>query len=116
MELTREDIEKAHGRHIVNVRGEIVPYIFLKEYFNIKTKELPIEQVVVTRLNDLRVGFVVDKVIGEHQTVIKNLGKAYRDVTGISGATILGNGDVALILDLPQLIRESEEEELRLAV
>jgi len=55
---------------------------------------------------------VVDHVIGEHQTVIKSLGKMYRDVGGVSGATILGDGDVALILDIPHLLREVELEAL----
>jgi two-component system chemotaxis sensor kinase CheA len=47
---------------------------------------------------------VVDRVIGEHQTVIKSLGKVYQDVRGISGATIKGDGSMALILDIPSLI------------
>ena len=47
----------------------------------------------------------MDTVVGEHQTVIKSLGKAYRNVQGISGATILGDGAVALILDVPQLVK-----------
>jgi two-component system chemotaxis sensor kinase CheA len=52
-----------------------------------------------------RVGFVVDKVKGEHQTVIKNLGKIYSKVRGVSGATILGDGTVALIVDVPQIVQ-----------
>jgi two-component system chemotaxis sensor kinase CheA len=52
-----------------------------------------------------RYGFVVDEVLGDHQTVIKNLGKLYQNVQGISGATILGNGTVALILDPHRLVQ-----------
>ena len=50
----------------------------------------------------------MDHVIGEHQTVIKSLGRAYKDTEGISGATILGDGSVALILDIPQLVQAVE--------
>ena len=53
---------------------------------------------------------MVDQVIGEHQTVIKSLGRAYRNVEGISGATILGDGSVALILDVPKLVQSVEAE------
>lgn len=115
VELTRSDIELAHGRHIINVRGEIVPYISLKEIFTIEAKEREIEQVVVTRMNGQRVGFVVDQVIGEHQTVIKNLGKVYQHAKGLSGATILGDGTVALILDVNQLIKDAEFLEVELS-
>jgi len=58
----------------------------------------------------------VDYVIGEHQTVIKSLGKVYRDVAGISGATILGDGSVALILDPPHLARGVRLQSLATAV
>jgi two-component system chemotaxis sensor kinase CheA len=51
------------------------------------------------------VGIVVDSVIGEHQTVIKTLGRVYKDVEGISGATIKGDGSIALIIDVPRLVR-----------
>ncbi|MEK7699765.1 MAG: chemotaxis protein CheA, partial [Planctomycetota bacterium] len=103
MELTREEVEKSHGWRITNIRGEIVPYIRLRERFMIPGEPSAIEQVVIARTDGRRVGFVVDNVIGEHQTVIKALGKVYQNARGISGATILGNGRVALILDIPQL-------------
>lgn len=115
VELTRKDIEMVHGRHIIKVRDEIVPYISLKEIFNIETKDRDIEQVVVTRMNGQRVGFVVDQVIGEHQTVIKNLGKVYQHAKGLSGATILGDGTVALILDVNQLVKDAEFLEIELS-
>ena len=56
-------------------------------------------------------GFVVDKVVGEHQTVIKNLGRVYRNVEGIPGATILGDGTVALIMGVPKLVEHVEARE-----
>jgi two-component system chemotaxis sensor kinase CheA len=111
IELTQVDVQKAHGRHIANVRGQIVPYIPLRQRFRMSGESPSIEQIVITQVNNQRVGFVVDHVIGEHQTVIKSLGRAYRDVKGLSGATILGDGSVALILDIPQLVHSVEMEE-----
>jgi two-component system chemotaxis sensor kinase CheA len=108
IELTREDVSRAHGRNLAYLRGEIVPYIRLRERFGVLGEPPEIEQIVITEAVEGRVGFVVDKVIGEHQTVIKNLGRMYRHVEGISGATILGDGTVALILDIAHLVRDVE--------
>jgi len=110
IELTDADRERAHGRNMANVRGEIVPYISLREQFSIICDKPAIEQIVITEVDDQRVGFVVDDVIGEHQTVIKSLGKFYKDIEGLSGATILGDGTVALILDVPKLVQNIEKE------
>ena len=111
VELTREDVARSHGRNLARVREHLVPYIPLRERFSIKGKCPDIEQIVITQVNGVRVGFVVDHVIGEHQTVIKSLGRAYKDVEGVSGATILGDGSVALILDIPQLVQAVEAEQ-----
>ncbi len=108
IELTRDDVARANGRQLVTVRDRIIPYISLRESFALKGSIPDIEQVVITNVSGNRVGFVVDTVVGEHQTVIKSLGRAYRNVAGISGATILGDGNVALILDMPRLIKEAE--------
>ncbi len=111
IELTREQAAKANGRRLVNVRGHIVPFIRLREQFVMAGNTPAIEQIVIVREEGRRVGFAVDTVIGQHQTVLKSLGKFYKDVEGISGATILGDGTVALILDLPNLISQAEKEE-----
>jgi len=111
IELTREEAALTHGRNLVKIRGEIVPYVRLREEFNIKGERPDIEQIVIVNIEGLRVGFVVDHVVGEHQTVIKNLGRMYQDVNGVSGATILGDGRVALILDLPHLAGRAEQDE-----
>jgi two-component system chemotaxis sensor kinase CheA len=108
VELTREDVARAHGRHITYVRGEIVPYIRLRDRFAVNGNAPEIEQIVITECPGGNVGFVVDSVIGEHQTVIKNMGRIYRNVDVIAGATILGDGKVALIMDIPQLVRGAE--------
>jgi two-component system chemotaxis sensor kinase CheA len=111
IELTREAASTFNNRHLVNVRGHIVPYIRLREQFTMKDDAPVIEQVVIVREDNQRVGFVVDSVVGEHQTVLKSLGKFYQDVEGISGATILGDGTVALILDVPKLIKNAASAE-----
>jgi two-component system, chemotaxis family, sensor kinase CheA len=108
VELTGEDVKKSYGRNIARIRGELVPYIRLRNEFNIQGERPPIEQIVVTGRNGERMGFVVDHVIGEHQTVIKNLGQFYKNVEGISGATILGDGTVALILDATKIAKNVE--------
>jgi two-component system chemotaxis sensor kinase CheA len=106
-ELTQNDIELANGKHVANVRGEIIPYIRLREYFQMPIEQLEREQILIAETEDGRYGFVVDQVLGDHQTVIKNLGRFYRHVDLVSGATILGNGTVALILDPQRLVREA---------
>jgi two-component system chemotaxis sensor kinase CheA len=115
VELAKEDAAKTHGRHLANVRGAIVPYIRLRDYFTISGTPPAFEQIVITNVDGRRVGLVVDTVIGEHQTVIKTLGKFYQGVEGISGATILGDGTVALILDIPKLVRLVEHQESQTA-
>jgi two-component system chemotaxis sensor kinase CheA len=107
IELTRTDIERANGKHLANVRGELVPYIRLREHFNIRTKPPAIEQIMIVETEEGRFGFVVDQVLGNCQTVIKNLGRFYRHVQVVSGATILGNGTVALILDPERLAKDA---------
>ena len=111
VDLTAEDLKKSHGRDLAHIRGEMVPYIRLRKQFGIDGGPPEAEQIVVTNSNGNRVGFVVDDVIGQHQTVVKNLGKVYKDVKGLSGATILGDGTVALIIDVPKLVQNVEAEE-----
>jgi two-component system chemotaxis sensor kinase CheA len=107
IELTCEDIVKANGKHLANVRGEIIPYIRLREHFQIETPQPEREQITVVETEAGRYGFVVDQVLGDCQTVIKNLGRLYRHVQVVSGATILGNGSVALILDPERLVQDA---------
>ncbi len=107
--LTEKEMEQNHGRDILLVRERIVPYVPLRQMFRIEGKAPSIQQVVICQLEGKRVGLVVDWVIGEHQTVIKSLGRMYQQVEGMSGATILGDGSVALILDVPAIMKAAEE-------
>jgi two-component system chemotaxis sensor kinase CheA len=111
VELTSEDIANTHGRHVINVRGAIVPYIRIRDHFEMPGEPPPVEQIVISEVDEKRIGFVVDSVIGQHQTVIKGLGKMFKDCEEFSGATILGDGTVALILDIQKMVRFVESEE-----
>ena len=88
---------------VVANRGDLLPIIELRREFGVNGDPPSIEQAVVVRTGIGVVGFIVDTVIGDHQTVIKNLGRVYHNVDGVSGATILGDGNVALILDTQRL-------------
>jgi len=105
VELTSHDIQQAHGNHLANVRGQLIPYIRLREYLRMPEERPEREQVMVVETDHGRYGFAVDQVLGDHQTVIKNLGRLYRNASVVSGATILGNGTVALILDPHRLVQ-----------
>ncbi|MBF0624194.1 MAG: chemotaxis protein CheA [Magnetococcales bacterium] len=111
VELTREDVSATHGRHVINVRGSIVPYIRIRDRFEVEGDPPEVEQIVIAEVDEKRVGFVVDDVIGQHQTVIKGLGKTFQNSEEFSGATILGDGTVALILDLQKMVRFVEDQE-----
>ena len=108
VELTREDVKNSHGNDLAKVRGKLIPFISLRKLFDISGDRPDIEQIVIASVHGARIGFVVDCVIGQHQTVIKPLGRMYQDVKGISGATVLGDGSVALILDMGILLQSME--------
>ena len=108
MELSEEDRKAAGKRNYINLRGEVLPFVRLREFFNQSGDSAKYENIVIVQYSGHKIGLVVDELFGEVQTVIKSLGRAYREVKGISGATILGNGRVALILDVPRLIQSIE--------
>jgi two-component system chemotaxis sensor kinase CheA len=90
-------------RDYLNLRGEVLPFIRLRNLFELEGAIPKRESVVVVRSAHQKAGIVVDHLHGEFQTVIKPLGSLFRHLRGISGSTILGSGDVALILDVPAL-------------
>jgi two-component system chemotaxis sensor kinase CheA len=109
LELTRSERHASNGRNVVAVRGELVPYVRLRELFEIAANEHDFERVVVVTVDGQRVGLVVDRVVGIHQTVIQPLGRFYRGVDMFSGTTIMGDGRVAMILDLARTVRTRTE-------
>ncbi len=117
VELPAEDAGGSRGCSFLNIRGELVPFLRLRELFAAKTPPDRYQKVVVVAAGDLKAGLVVDQVIGNHQTVIKSLSKLHSGIEMFSGATILGDGAVALILDIPHLVQfgQTAEEKLRTA-
>ncbi|MGV7194010.1 chemotaxis protein CheA [Xanthomonas axonopodis] len=90
----------------IDLRGSVLPYVRLRELFALGGKTPARESIVVIRQGAQRFGLVVDTLLGEWQTVIKPLSKVFAQVKGISGSSILGSGDVALILDVPSLLQQ----------
>ncbi len=112
VEIRHSRIVSDGGNRLVKVRGALVPYIYLHEIFEHDEPAPDYEQIIIIRNENRRVGLVVDQVIGGHQTVIKNLGAYLKKLEGVSGATILGDGGIALILDIPCLVKQMEEIQL----
>jgi two-component system chemotaxis sensor kinase CheA len=99
--------------HMLNLRGEVLPFIRLREFFDVEGTRPQRENVVVISAGGYKAGIVVDQLLGEFQTVIKPLGSLFKHLRGIGGSTILGSGEVALILDVQALIsRCTRTEEL----
>ncbi len=104
IELRRERRLAANGRNVVELRGEMMPYVRMREVFDYPGEPPPIERIVIVELDDRRIGLAVDEVLGNHQTVLKSLGWLSRRVDVFTGATVLGDGRVALIIDIPGLV------------
>ncbi len=96
--------QQARGRNFLDIRGSLVPYLRLREVFGTTTPVEPHQKVVIVSSGEGRVGLVVDQIIGNNQTVIKQLSKLHTGIKSFSGATILGDGTVALILDTAHLV------------
>ncbi|HEV2448105.1 MAG TPA: chemotaxis protein CheA, partial [Candidatus Sulfopaludibacter sp.] len=108
VELTRAERSRNNGRNVIAVRGELIPYIDLRETFGMAGKAPLVEKVVIVQQEDSRVGLVVDRVLGTHQTVIQSLGRLFRNLRVVSGATIMGDGRVALIVDTAAVVRHAD--------
>jgi two-component system chemotaxis sensor kinase CheA len=93
------------GHDFTSLRGELLPFVRLRDLFATHAPPARRQSIVVVRHGSHRAGIVVDTLLGESQTVIKPLGKMFRQVDCVSGSSILGTGDVALILDVPILVR-----------
>jgi two-component system chemotaxis sensor kinase CheA len=106
LDMIDECIEFASeaGHDYTNLRGQVLPFIRLRDLFGVDTPPPRRESIVVVKHAGQRVGLVVDSLQGEFQTVIKPLGRMFSQLRCISGSTILGNGEVALILDVPAIV------------
>ncbi|OMC82875.1 chemotaxis protein CheA [Viridibacillus sp. FSL H8-0123] len=106
--IRSSDIMNAHNQKVIDFRGKVVPLVFLEEIFEVPRNEAIDEEfhsVVIVRKGEKMAGLVVDSFIGQQEIVLKALGNYLTNVFAISGATILGNGKVALIVDCNALIK-----------
>ncbi|MGM9927533.1 MAG: chemotaxis protein CheW [Bacillus sp. (in: firmicutes)] len=105
--VKREDIMNAHNQQVIDFRGKVVPLLNLSEIFDVPVYEQDEEyiSVVIVRKGDKMAGLLVDSFIGQQEIVLKSLGEYLTSVFAISGATILGDGQVALIVDCNALIK-----------
>ncbi len=113
-ELNPEYIASAQGRDMVRIEDELLPFIRLRDIFEINGDSRAIEQIAVVQAEHYRAGIIVDEILGNVQAVIKPLDRIYQYAEGISGASIMGDGAVSLIIDVPGLIRCARREEERI--
>ena len=104
IEITRAQRSAGNGRNLVALRGELIPYLRLRDLFGFTSAAPEVERVVIIEFEDKRIGLVVDEVLGNHQTVLKTLGWLSQRVKIFSGSTVLGNGRAALIFDIAGLV------------
>ena len=107
LELPPEETASARPCGVVNLRGKPLPYLRLRDHFSLAGARPPRENVVVVQHGAQTAGVVVDALHGESSTVIKPLGTMFKGIPGVAGSSILGNGRVALILDVAGLLREA---------
>ncbi|WP_223552609.1 chemotaxis protein CheW [Lysinibacillus sphaericus] len=106
--IRSSEIMNAHNQKVIDFRGKVVPLVFLEEIFEVPRKEPQVDEfhsVVIVRKGEKLAGLVVDSFIGQQEIVLKSLGNYLTNIFAISGATILGNGKVALIVDCNALIK-----------
>ncbi len=113
MELSEKDRAETLNRQYINLRGEVLPFVRLREQFEVAEACGKRENIVVVQYAGQKIGLVVDALMGEFQTVIKPLGSIFKHIKGIGGSTILGSGDVALILDVQSLVALTTEQQNR---
>ncbi|OYT98363.1 MAG: chemotaxis protein CheA [Burkholderiales bacterium PBB1] len=99
----------ASGRSMVELRGQVLPVVSLRSLYALDSPEPERSSVVVIQSGGRRYGVMVDQLLGQHQTVIKPLGRMFRSLRGMSGSSILGNGEVALIFDVGSLCQLAEQ-------
>ncbi len=116
VELSPAQDLRSTGRSLITLRDELVPFIRLREQFNTGSAPDPHQKIVVVSTGQDRVGLVVDQILGDHQTVIKPLSSFHADIGAFSGATILGDGGVALILDIPTLVHLGQRHDAQMRV
>jgi len=113
VELPEAERQACTDEGHVNLRGQVLPYLRVRTLFDLQGQTGSRENIVVVQYGGHKIGLVVDTLLGEFQTVIKPLGTLFSRLKGFSGFTILGTGEVALILDVPSLIRTVTNREVQ---
>lgn len=108
VEMDSAERDRTSGRSVLQIREHVVPYLELDRIFGLPESTEERRRVVVVCVNGQRIGLVVDDILGQGQTVIKSLSPYHRDLPGLGGATILGDGRVAIIIDVATLVRWAE--------
>lgn len=98
--------------NLIVLDGDQIPFYYLREEFDLEESDQDVEQVIVVSYEDKQIGLVVDEVVGEYQAVLKTLGKLYKKQEIVSGATILGDGTVALVLDTNKIINQFSHDKI----
>jgi two-component system chemotaxis sensor kinase CheA len=115
VELTPVQQQSSRTTNYINLRGEVLPFIRLRDLFGVEGAAPRRESIVVMQYAGQQAGLMVDSLMGEFQTVIKPMGKLFTHLKGIAGSTILGSGDVALIIDVPSLVQRAVNAETHAA-
>jgi two-component system chemotaxis sensor kinase CheA len=107
VELPAQEQHQGNGHGVLYLRGRVLPYLRLRKLFALGDRAPSRENVVIVQHGDGQAGIAVDVLYGASQAVIKPLGELFEGLPGIAGSTILGNGRIALILDVPSLLRQA---------
>ena len=105
-DISPSDIKTVQGSEVINLRGNVIPLVRLDKVVGVESKRSPEDNmvVVIAKKGDKLAGFIVDELIGQQEIVIKSMGKYINKCKFISGATILGDGEIALIIDANALM------------
>jgi two-component system chemotaxis sensor kinase CheA len=105
--LNLADVLDSEANQRLDVRGEAIPFLRLRDVFGLEGGRPERESVLLVRDGEQRLGLVVDRLVGAWQTVIRPLGKIFRQLEGVGGSTVLGTGEIAFIIDLPRLVQRA---------
>lgn len=103
-DVHKEEIKFVQNQEVIVLRGEVIPIVRLHKLLDLEQEERDHMMVVIVKKGEKQIGFIIDSLIGQQEIVIKPLGKYLNHINMIAGATILGNGEVALILDVNTLV------------
>jgi len=111
IELNKKAQQQMQKNSYINLRGKVLPILNISDYFHITKSDIDRSNVIVIQYGDQKMGVIVDELLGELQTVIKPMGRLFKNLRYFSGSTILGSGEVALIMDIPIMLSMMESKQ-----